>query len=56
MILPVILLFGLKREEVTGDRENCVMWSFMICALHQMLRYLELSDQAYGTVWETMNA
>jgi len=29
MILPVVLLLGRKRK-LQGDRENCVMWSFMI--------------------------
>jgi hypothetical protein len=49
MILPSGLLFGRKRKLQVG-RENCVMWSFMMCAPHQMLWYLQLSGQAYDNV------
>jgi len=30
-------IFGLKREEVTTAAENCIMRSFMIHTLHQIL-------------------
>jgi hypothetical protein len=30
-------IFGPKRDEVTGNGENCIMKSFMICTLHQVL-------------------
>jgi hypothetical protein len=30
-------VFGPKREEVTGNREECIMRSLMICTPHQTL-------------------
>jgi hypothetical protein len=38
------------RRKLQRVRENCIMWSFMICAPHQMLWYLEISGQAYDNV------
>jgi hypothetical protein len=29
-------IFGPKRDEVTGDGENCIMWSFITCTLVQV--------------------
>jgi hypothetical protein len=32
-------IYGLKRDEVTGEGKNCITRSFMICTLRQV--YLE---------------
>jgi hypothetical protein len=29
-------IFGPKRDEVTGEKENCIMRSFVICTLRQV--------------------
>jgi hypothetical protein len=29
-------IFGPKRDEVTGEGENCIMRSFVICTLHEV--------------------
>jgi hypothetical protein len=31
------VIFGLKREQVGKAGEDCIMWSFITCVLHQML-------------------
>jgi hypothetical protein len=30
-------IFGPKRDEIAGDREDCIMRSFITCTLHQIL-------------------
>jgi hypothetical protein len=30
-------VFGHKRDVVTGDGKDCIMWSFMNCTYHQIL-------------------
>jgi hypothetical protein len=32
----VLIIFGPKRDEVTGDGENCIMRSFITCTLLQV--------------------
>jgi hypothetical protein len=30
------VIFGLKKDEVTGDGRNCILRSCMICTAHQI--------------------
>jgi hypothetical protein len=35
--MVLLRIFGAKRDEVTGNGENYIMRSLMICTAHQML-------------------
>jgi hypothetical protein len=42
-------IFGPKREKVAGGwRINCIMRSFKICTLHQVLLWYQLKEGGIG--------